>query len=67
MVTSYDFQYRGPALSYVSHTIATWCASHDCMLEVTPLFEGARFRVSGRQDAVRDAIQMVSVWIRRAA
>ena len=67
MLTSYQFLYQGPALLYVQQTIAAWCASHDCVLEVTSLLEGARFRVTGQKDAVRGAIQMASVWIRRAA
>jgi hypothetical protein len=67
VLTCYEFQYQGPALPYVHQTIAAWCASHDCVLEVTSLLRGARFRVSGRDDAVRHAIRMVSVWIRRAA
>ena len=67
MFTCYEFLYRGPALLYVQQTIAAWCASHECVLEATSLLEGARFRVSGRKDAVRHAIQMVPVGIRRAA
>ncbi|PYM28149.1 MAG: hypothetical protein DMD78_00720 [Candidatus Rokuibacteriota bacterium] len=67
MLTSYEFTYRGRALSFVQQTIAEWCAAHGCALDVTSLLQGARFRVSGREEAVRDAMQAVRVWIRPAA
>lgn len=67
MLTSYEFTYRGRWLSAVQQTISDWCADRGCALDVTSLLEGARFRVSGREDVVREAMQAVRVWIRPAA
>jgi hypothetical protein len=67
VVRSYEFTYRGGRVTAVRDAIATWCAARDCALDVTPLLQGVRFRVMGHEDAVREAIQTVRAWIRRAA
>ena len=47
------------------HTVASWCSGHDCLLEITALLDGARVRISGRDDTIREAIRMVREWMRR--
>ena len=67
MTTSYEFNYLGPKLAALQDTVGSWCDAHGCELAVTALLEGARLRIRGPEEAVRDAIRTVRVWIRTAA
>ena len=46
-------------------TIDTWCSPRQCILETTSLLEGARLRISGPDDMVREAMRMVRLWMHR--
>jgi hypothetical protein len=48
-------------------TIGSWCDERGCALHVTSLIDGVRFRITGQQEAVREAIRTVRMWIRIAA
>ena len=63
-MTSYEFAYYGPRVSSLSKTVASWCARRDCVLETTSLLHGARLRLSGLDETVREAIRTVRLWIR---
>jgi len=67
MITSYEFTYLGPRLTRLQDTVTAWCTANDCALLVTALLQGARLRITGPEEAVRDAIRTVRVWIRNAA
>jgi hypothetical protein len=67
MTTSYEFTYLGPGLEGLQDTVASWCDANGCALLVTTLLQGARLRITGPEEAVRDAIRRVRVWIRSAA
>ena len=62
---SYEFAYFGRDFQLLETTIASWCSQRKCQLETTELPEGATFRISGPDDTVREAIQMVRVWMHR--
>jgi hypothetical protein len=64
---SYEFAYFGRDLHSLESVIASWCSHRDCTLETTALLEGARLRISGPDDTVREAMRMVRVWMRRTA
>ena len=66
-MNNYEFAYFGPSIYHVKAVIAAWCEEHDCRLETTALIAGARFRISGPEDAIRDAIPTARTWIRSAA
>lgn len=61
---SYEFAYYGSRLAALNETIADWCARRDCILETTALLQGARLRISGPDEPVREAIRSVRLWIR---
>ena len=60
-----DFAYFGRDIQSLEDTIATWCSARKCRLETTELDEGAAFRISGPDASVREAMQMVRVWMLR--
>jgi hypothetical protein len=62
---SYEFAYYGRNIAWLEDTVASWCSGHDCRLETTALLDGARLRISGPDDTIREAIRMVRAWIRR--
>jgi len=62
---SYQFAYFGRDIQSLENAIATWCSERKCRLETTELDEGATFRISGPDDTVREAMQMVRVWMLR--
>jgi hypothetical protein len=62
---SYEFAYFGRDHESLEDAIATWCSQRKCSLETTALLEGATFRISGPDDTVREAVQMVRVWLLR--
>ena len=64
MMNSYEFAYYGARLSALNETIQSWCAHRDCVLETTALLDGARLRISGPDETVREAIRTVRLWIR---
>ena len=64
---SYEFVYFGHDLPTLQHTVASWCSGHHCLLEVTALLDGARLRISGPDETIREAIPMVREWIRRTS
>lgn len=61
---SYEFAYYGARLGALNETIQCWCAHRDCVLETTALLDGARLRISGPEETVREAIRTVRLWIR---
>jgi hypothetical protein len=63
-MNSYEFAYYGARLTVLNETIASWCARRDCVLETTALLHGARLRISGSDETVREAIRTVRLWIR---
>ena len=67
MTTSYEFTYLGPKLATLQDTVGSWCDANGCELAVTTLLQGARLRIRGPEEAVRDALRSVRVWIRCAA
>ena len=64
---SYEFAYFGRDVDILTKTIAAWCTRRKCALETTELSEGAAFRITGPAHSVREAIQMVRVWMHRTA
>jgi hypothetical protein len=62
---SYQFAYFGRDIQSLENAIAAWCSERKCRLETTELDEGATFRISGPDDTVREAMQMVRVWMLR--
>ena len=62
---SYEFAYFGRDLHALRDTIDTWCSPRQCILETTALLEGARLRISGPDDMVREAMRMVRLWMHR--
>ena len=62
---SYEFAYFGRDVDALADTITSWCADRKCAVETTELSEGAAFRISGPDDTVREAIQMIRVWMHR--
>jgi hypothetical protein len=66
-MNSYEFAYFGRDLRGLEHTVASWCSGHDCLLEITALLQGARLRISGPDETIREAIRMVREWIRRSS
>ena len=62
---SYEFAYYGRNIEALENTIASWCSDRDCRLETTTLHDGARLRISGPDDTIREAIRMVRAWLRR--
>jgi hypothetical protein len=66
-MNSYDFLYFGAHVGHLRAQIAAWCEEYGCRLETTPLIAGARFRISGHEDTIREAIRKVRTWIRIAA
>jgi hypothetical protein len=67
VMTSYEFAYFGRDLQTLQHTIASWCSGRECFLEITALLQGARLRISGPDETIREAIRMVRVWMRRTS
>lgn len=65
-MTSYEFAYYGRNRATLNEAIASWCSGRDCVLEITALLEGARFRISGPEETIREAIRTVREWMRRA-
>lgn len=63
-MNSYEFAYYGARLTALNETIASWCARRECVLETTALLRGARLRISGPDETVREAIRTVRAWIR---
>lgn len=63
-MNSYEFAYYGARLNALNETIASWCARRDCVLQTTALLQGARLRISGPDETVREAIRTVRFWIR---
>jgi hypothetical protein len=63
-MNSYEFAYHGPRLAVLSEMVASWCVHRDCVLETTELLQGARLRISGPDETVREAIRTVRLWIR---
>jgi len=66
-MNSYEFAYFGRDLHVLKHTVGSWCSGHDCLLEITALLDGARLRISGPNDTIREAIGMVREWMRRTS
>jgi hypothetical protein len=64
-VNSYEFTYFGRDLDALESIIASWCSGHECLLETTALMDGARLRISGPEQTIREAIGMVREWMRR--
>jgi hypothetical protein len=64
-MNSYEFAYFGRDLDALESVVASWCSGHDCLLETTALLDGARLRISGPDETIREAIRMVRQWIRR--
>jgi len=64
-MSSYEFAYYGRNIESLENAIASWCSGRDCRLETTTLLDGARLRISGPDDAIREAIRMVRAWLRR--
>lgn len=64
---SYDFAYFGRDVDALTTTIATWCTRRKIALETTTLTEGAAFRLSGPDERVREAVQMIRGWMHRTA
>jgi hypothetical protein len=64
-MNSYEFAYFGRDLQVLKHSVASWCSGHDCLLETTALLDGARLRISGPDETIREAIRMVREWMRR--
>jgi len=62
---SYEFAYFGRDIQSLENAIASWCSERKCRLETTELEEGATFRISGPDTTVREAMQMVRVWMLR--
>src|ERR671930_268471 len=62
---SYEFAYFGRDIQSLENAIASWCAERKCRLETTELDEGATFRISGPDATIREAMQMVRVWMLR--
>lgn len=62
---SYQFAYFGRGLQSLETAIASWCSKRKCRLETTELDQGATFRISGPETIVREAMQMVRVWMLR--
>ena len=54
-MNSYEFACFGRDLHVFKHTVASF----------TALLNGARVRISGRDDTIREAIRMVREWMRR--
>jgi len=65
VMRSYEFAYFGRDLHTLKDTITTWCSPRQCILETTALLEGARLRISGPDDMVREAMRMVRLWMHR--
>lgn len=65
VMDSYEFACFGRDLDRLEATIASWCSRRRCRLETTELPDGAAFRISGPDEAIREAIQMVRVWMLR--
>ncbi len=63
-MNSYAFAYYGARLTALNEAIASWSAHRDCVLETTALLQGARLRISGPDEIVREAIRTVRRWIR---
>jgi hypothetical protein len=59
---SYEFAYDGTRLTALNETITSWCARRDCVLETPALLHGARLRISGPEETVREAIRTVRLW-----
>jgi hypothetical protein len=66
-MNSYEFAYYGRNLRALNEAIASWCSGRDCVLEITTLLEGARFRISGPDETIREAMRTVREWIRPPA
>ena len=66
-MTCYEFAYFGPYRRALTNTVDSWCTARGCTLEITPLMQGVRYRISGSGEAVREAIGTVRSWIRTAA
>jgi hypothetical protein len=66
-MTSYEFTYVGPRPYVLRDIVASWCAGRECTLQVTPLLRGVRLQITGREEAVREAIRTVRQWIRSAS
>jgi hypothetical protein len=62
---SYEFAYFGRDLRSLEDVIQSWCSERKCRLETTELVEGATFRISGPDESIREAMQMVRVWMLR--
>jgi len=66
VMDSYEFAYFGRDLQSLENAIASWCSQRKCRLETTELLEGATFRISGPDATIREAMQMVRVWMLRS-
>ena len=64
-MNSYEFAYFGRDRDALESIVASWCSGHDCRLETTALLDGARLRISGPDETIREAIRMVRQWMRR--
>jgi len=62
---SYAFAYFGRDIDALENVIDSWCSERKCRLETTELDDGATFRISGPDASVREATQMVRVWMLR--
>jgi len=65
LMDSYEFAYFGRDIQSLEDAIASWCSERKCRLETTELDEGATFRISGPDATIREAMQMVRVWMLR--
>jgi hypothetical protein len=64
MNSRYEFADYRARLESVKETMQSWCAHGDCVLEATVLLDGARLRMTGPDETVRDTIRTVRLWIR---
>ena len=63
-MNSDEFAYHGARPTALNEAIASWCARRDCVPETTALLHGARLRMPGLDETVREALRAVRRWIR---
>jgi len=56
-MNSYEFACFGRDLHVFKHTVASCCSA--------ARLDGARVRISGRDDMIREAMRMAREWMRR--